>query len=314
MEAVGGINTLPLSNLGSNSGFEVVGGPAVPTGQLPSTPYRTIVGDFFRALRIPVVAGRGFAPGDTAGAPLVALVNGALARRYFADADPVGRLIHIGNDGDGVNRTVIGLLGDTRENGLDSPPVPEVYYPFAQGPEPILSLAIRTSGDPRAVLPAVRQALAGVDPAIGFFAVRTMDELLAGTLARRRFNLEMLAGFAIAALLVSAVGLYGVIAYSASQRLREIGIRMALGAPRRAVVWLFLREGLVLAGIGAGVGLVVSLALSHVLASQLYGVGAADPVAFLGVAGMLGAVAFLAVYFPARRATRVDPVVALRSD
>ncbi len=249
-----------------------------------------------------MVAGRGFAPGDTAGAPLVALINGALARRYFKDADPVGRLIHVGNDGDGINRTVIGVLGDTRENGLDAPPVPEVYYPFVQGPEPILSLTIRTSGDPRAVLPAVQRALAGVDPAVGFFAVRTMDELLAGTLARRRFNMELLAGFALAALLVSAVGLYGVIAYSASQRNREIGIRIALGAPRRSVVWLFLREGLTLAGTGAAIGLAAALALSRVLASQLYGVGAADPVAFLSVAGVLGAVAFLAIYLPARRA------------
>ena len=314
VEAVGGINTLPLSNLGSNTSFEVAGGPATPPGQLPSTPYRTIEGDYFRALRIPVVAGRGFAPGDTAGAPLVALINGALARRYFKDANPVGRLIHVGNDGDGINRTVIGVLGDTRENGLDAPPVPEVYYPFVQGPEPILSLTIRTSGDPRAVLPAVQRALAGVDPSVGFFAVRTMDELLAGTLARRRFNMELLAGFALAALLVSAVGLYGVIAYSASQRNREIGIRIALGAPRRSVVWLFLREGLTLAGTGAAIGLAAALALSRVLASQLYGVGAADPVAFLGVASVLGAVAFLAIYLPARRATRVDPVVALRSD
>jgi len=209
---------------------------------------------------------------------------------------------------------VIGILVDTRENGLDAPPVPEVYYPFAQGPEPILSLAIRTSGDPRGVLPAVRQALAGVDPTVGFFAVRTLDELLAGTLARRRFNLELLSGFALAALVVSAVGLYGVIAYSASQRNREVGIRMALGAPSRAVVWLFLREGLTLAGFGAAIGLAAALALSHILSSQLYGIGAADPIAFLGVAGVLGAVAFLAIYLPARRATRVDPVVALRSD
>ena len=312
--SVGGVNTLPLSNLGSNTSFEVVGAPPVAPADMPSMPYRTIAGDYFGALRIPLTAGRGFAPGDSASAPPVALINGTLARRYFPGANPVGRLIHLGDDGDGVNRTVIGVLGDTRENGLDAPAVAEVYFPFIQGPEPVLSLAIRTSGDPRASLPAVRQALAGVDPAIGFFAVRTMDELLAGTLARRRFNMELLAGFALAALLVSAVGLYGVIAYSASQRNREIGIRIALGAPGRSVVWLFLREGLTLAGTGAAIGLAAALALSRVLASQLYGVGAADPVAFLGVAGVLGAVAFLAIYLPARRATRVDPVVALRSD
>jgi ABC-type antimicrobial peptide transport system permease subunit len=185
---------------------------------------------------------------------------------------------------------------------------------MAQGPEPLLSLAIRTRGDPYAVLPAVRRSLAGVDPEIGFFAVRTMDELMAGTLARRRFNVQLLVGFAAAALLLSGIGLYGVIAYSASQRSREIGIRMALGAARGSVVWLFLREGLLLAGAGAAVGLVAALALSRVLASQLYGIGAADPIALVGMSAVLGGVAFFAALIPARRATRVNPVVALRAE
>jgi putative ABC transport system permease protein len=153
-----------------------------------------------------------------------------------------------------------------------------------------------------------------LDPEIVVNGLSSLGEIVSRSVARPRFTARLLLLFAAMALALSAVGIYGVIAFAVSQRTREIGIRMALGAPRRAVVWLFLREGLVLAGIGAAVGLAVSLALSHVLASQLYGVGAADPVAFVGVAGVLGAVAFLAVYFPARRATRVDPVVALRSD
>jgi putative ABC transport system permease protein len=314
VEAVGAINTLPLSNLGSNTSFEVVGAPPVNPGEVPNIPYRTIGGDYFQALRIPLVAGRGFAPGDSAGAPHVVLINGALIRRFFPDVDPIGRQVQLGTGGDGVKGTVIGVLADTRENGLDSPPVPEVYFPLQQGPEPVVSLAIRTTGDPYAVLPGVRRALAGVDGSVGFFAVRTMDELMAGTLASRRFNLDLLAGFAVAALLLSAVGLYGVIAYSASQRSREIGIRMALGARHRSVVWLFFREGLAMVGSGAAIGLAAALALSRLLASQLYGIGSADPVAFLAVAAVLTAVASLAVLIPARRATRVDPAIVLRSE
>jgi putative ABC transport system permease protein len=314
VEAVGAINTLPLSNLGSNTSFEVVGAPPYKPGEVPVVPYRTIGGDYFRALRIGLISGRGFAPGDSAGAPTVALINQALARRFFPDVDPIGRQIQLGTGSDGVKGTVIGILADTRENGLDSPPVPMVYYPLMQGPEPVVSLAIRTSGEPRALLPTVQRALAGVDPEIGFFAIRTMDELTAGTLANRRFNLDLLGGFAIAALLLSAVGLYGVIAYSATQRSREIGIRMALGAAGRSVVWLFFREGLLLVGVGAAIGLGSALVLSRILASQLYGIGAADPVAFLAVAAVLAAVAALAVLIPARRATKVDPAIVLRSE
>ena len=314
VEAAGGINTLPLSNLGSNTSFEVVGEKELAPGDKPSVPYRPIGGEFLKALRIPLVTGRNFLPGDTAGAPLIVLVNQALVQKYFPTVDPVGRQIHLGNDPTGQNRTIIGVLGDTRDNGLDSPMFPMVYFPLQQGSEPIISLAIRTSGEPRALLPAVQRALAGVDPTVGFFAVRTMDELMEGTLARRKFNLDLLAGFAIAALLLSAVGLYGVIAYSATQRSREIGIRMALGAAGRSVLWLIFREGLVLVGAGAAIGLGTALGLSRILSSQLYGVGAMDPVAFGSVAVVLAGVASLAVLIPAQRATRVDPAIVLRSE
>ncbi|MEP6472576.1 MAG: ABC transporter permease, partial [Gemmatimonadota bacterium] len=303
VEAVGSINTLPLSNLGNNTGFQVVGGPALAPADVPSVPYRPLGGELLKALRIPLLSGRPFGPGDTAGVPLVAIVNAAAVKRFFNGADPIGRQIHLGNDGDGINRTVIGVLADTRENGLDVPEVAEVYQAVGQGGDPVVSLAIRTSGDPRAALPAVRQALASVDPSVGFFAVRTMDELMAGTLARRRFNLDLLIGFSVAALLLAGVGLYGVIAYSASQRSREIGIRMALGAGQRSVIWLFFREGLVMVGVGAAIGLGVALALGRVLASQLYGIGASDPVAYGAVAVLLGGVASMAVLIPARRAT-----------
>ncbi len=314
VEAVGAVNTLPLSNLGSNTGLQVVGAPAVAPADVPSVPYRPIGGGYFSALRISLVAGRNFQPGDTLGAPLVAIVNQALVTRFFPTGDPIGRQIHLGNDNEGVNRTVIGVLADTREHGLDSPLVAEVYQPIEQGGDPVISLAIRTSDDPTRMIAAVKQALATVDPAVGFFAVRTMDELMAGTLARRRFNLDLLIGFSVAALLLAGVGLYGVVAYSASQRSREIGIRMALGAGQRSVIWLFFREGLVMIGVGAAIGLVVALALGRVLASQLYGIGASDPVAYGAVAVLLGGVASMAVLIPARRATRVDPAIVLRSE
>lgn len=313
--SAGSINTLPLSNLGSNTSFRVIGKPAPKPGEEPSVPYRPLTGDLTATLRIPLLDGRAFAPGDTMGAPLVVSLNAAAVKRFFSPGEnPIGQQVHLGNDPANTNRTVVGVFGDIRENGLDAPAVAEAYQPMAQGGDPVVSLAIRTSGEPYAVLSGVKEALAKVDPTVGFFAVRTMDEIMAGTLARRRFNFDLLVGFSIAALLLAAVGLYGVIAYSASQRSREIGIRMALGAGHRSVVWLFFREGIVVVGSGAAIGLVIALALARVLASQLYGIGASDPVAFGAVALLLGAVASFAVLIPARRATRVDPAIVLRSE
>lgn len=186
--------------------------------------------------------------------------------------------------------------------------------PFSQSPDFMVSLAIRGNGDPHSLLPAIRRALASVDPDLAYYAERTMDELRGSSLANRKFNLQLLGGFALLALVLAAVGLYGVIAFSVSQRTREIGIRSALGAERGRITTLVLREGARLGAIGLGLGLMGSIAATRVLNGLLYQVSATDPVTFAGVLLFLGGTVLLASYLPARRASRIDPVDALRSE
>jgi putative ABC transport system permease protein len=313
VSAAGTVNTLPLSNLGSNTSADAVEHPAVNMAEMPNVAYRLIGGSYFRAMGIPVVAGRDFGPGDTAGAPPVAIVNQAAAKRFFPGENPLGRHLRLMN-GDMVPKTIVGVVRDTHGEALDVAATPEVSYPFAQGPEPILTLAIRTRGDPHRLLPAIHHALTAVDPQQPYYAVRTMDDLLAASLAQRRFDLDLLAGFAVVALLLAAIGLYGLIAYSVSQRTQEIGVRMALGADAPRVLGLVLRDGFALTAAGTGIGLLAAAWLTRFLQSQLFGVGTLDPVAYGLVVIVFALVAGLASYIPARRATRVDPVVALRTE
>ena len=309
----GAINTLPLSNIGDNTSVDVIDHPAKTMGDMPQAGYRIIAGDYFAALRIPVVKGRGFTLGDSAGAPPVALINESAARQWYPGENPVGRKLHLMN-GDTTAKTIVGVLGDTHAEALDVAATPEVSYPYQQGPEPIITLVIRAAGDPHLLLPSIRHELTAVDPELAYYAVRTMDDLLSASLAQRRFNLQLLAGFAVAALLLAGLGLYGVIAYSVSQRTQEIGVRMALGAERRSVLGLVVRDGLGLTAAGLAVGLVVAAVVSRVLRSQLYGVGTLDPVAYAGVVVVFTLVALAASYLPARRAAGVDPIVALRTE
>jgi putative ABC transport system permease protein len=311
--AAGSVNTLPLSNIGNHTAVEILDHPAASMADLPQVGNRSVGGDYFRALRIPIVQGRDFAAGDTAGAPRVAIINQTAARRFYPGENPIGRRLRLTN-ADTAVKTIVGVAGDTHGEALDVGAEPEISYPAQQGPELILTLVVRTQGDPHALLPAIRHELAAVDPQQPYYAVRTMDELLAASLAQRRFDLVLLAGFAAAALLLAAVGLYGVIAYSVSQRTQEIGIRMALGAGRPLVLALVLRDGMALTAAGVAIGLVAAAMLSRVLQSQLYAVGTLDPVAYGAVVLIFAAVAALASYLPARRAAGVDPIVALRTE
>lgn len=308
---VGAVNTLPLSDLGNSTSLRIVGQPAPPPGQVPVVAYRVIGGNYFHALSIAVVAGRAFGPGDTAGAKRVAVINQAAAARFFPGQDPIGHQLTLDN-ADSPPRTIVGVVHDVHGIGLDRPAESEVSYPYEQGADPILTFVVRTRSDPHADVPAIRRALAQVDPQLGFFAIRTMPELLASTLARRRFDLWLLAGFAATALLLAAVGLYGLIAYSVAQRTREIGIRMALGADAPLVRRLVIREGLELAAAGMAAGLVLAAALTRFLQSQLFDVGALDPIAYAAVLVLFTVIAGVASWVPARRATRVDPMTALR--
>ncbi len=309
----GVINTLPLSNLGSSTTMEIVGRPAPRVADRPTVNNRIIEGSYYAALRIPVVAGREFNPGDSAGAPRVAIINEALAEKFFPGENPIGRKILL-FEGSPLEKTIVGVVGDTRGESLETPAVPEASYPMSQGESPLVTIVARTAGDPHALLPSMRRELLAIDPDLSFFMVRTMDELLSGTLAQRRFNLWLLGGFSLAALLLASIGLYGVIAYSVAQRTRELGVRAALGADRGAILRMLLSEGMKITGTGAALGLVGALSLGRLLGNQLYGVGPFDPLAFAGVLLVLFTVAAVAIYVPARRATRVAPTVAMQSE
>ena len=310
---VGAINSLPLSNIGDNTSVEVIDHPAKTMGDMPQTGYRIIAGDYFAALKIPIVKGRGFTLADSAGAPQVVVLNESAARQWYPGENPIGRKLRLMN-GDTTAKTIVGILGDTHAEALDVAAKPEVSYPYQQGAEPLITLVVRAAGDPHLLVPAIKGELAAIDPQLAYYAVRTMDDLLSASLEQRRFDMELLAGFAAAAMLLAGLGLYGVIAYSVAQRTQEIGVRMALGAERGSVLGLVIRDGLGLTAAGLGVGLVVAAMISRVLRSQLYGVGTLDPVAYAGVVVVFALVALAASYLPARRAAGVDPIIALRTE
>jgi putative ABC transport system permease protein len=312
VEAAGVVNTLPLSNLGFSTSLVVPGHPAPPPGEEPSVPYRTVDGAYFEALRIRLSRGRLFQEWDTAGAPAVALLNEAGVRRFFPGEDPIGQRVQLGNDPG--PRTVVGVVRDHLERGLDQPAVPEVYYPFRQGPDPIFTIVARSAADPRALLPGIRRELGRVDPLESIFMVRTIAELQAGSLERRRFGLQLLGAFAATALGLAAIGLYGLLTFSVSQRTREIGVRLALGATGASVLAMLFKEGMRLTAMGAAAGLVASAGLARLLQSQLFGIRMLDPIAVGGVGLILLGVAAIAILLPARRAARVDPIEALRAE
>ncbi|MFL5539507.1 MAG: ABC transporter permease [Longimicrobiaceae bacterium] len=272
--------------------------------------------DYFRTFAIPLVRGRLFEARDRGDAPPVALVSEGLSRRFWPGRSPLGARITFDDpeDSTAVWMTVVGVVGDVRQEGPVAAAYPQLYVPLAQFSGRSLLIALRTTGDPLALTPALKRAIAGLDPNLALGRVATMEERVASTLARPRVNALLLAGFAVTALMLAALGIYGVIAYGVVQRTRELGIRMALGARGDDVLRLVLRQGMapVLAGLALGLG--GALVASRVLRGLLYGVGATDPAAYAGVAAFLAVVALAASYLPARRAAMLDPVVALRNE
>ena len=296
--------------------FTVAGVDQPPAGVVQDAAVFRTTPDYFRTFAIPLVRGRPYQTGDRADAAPVALVSETLARRYWPDRSPLGARITLGDpeDSTSVWMTVIGVVGDVRQDSPAAAAYPQLYLPLAQASSRSLLIALRTSGDPLALTPALKRALAGIDPTLALGRVATMDERVAGTLARPRVNALLLGGFAATALVLAAFGIYGVIAYSVVQRTRELGIRMALGARTDDVLRLVLRQGMapVLAGLALGLG--GAAAASRVLRGLLYGVGGTDPITYAGVAAFLAGVALLASYLPARRAALADPIVALRNE
>jgi putative ABC transport system permease protein len=320
--AAGTIWYLPLSGEKSATDFAVEGRPAPPPGSEPGADIRIVGGDYFRAMGEPLRRGRVFTEADREGGPDVLVVNDALARKYFAGEDPVGRRIayewdHVVNGRSEpymLTGTVVGVVGSVRENGPSADPSPAIYRWYRQEPPSRSNLVVHTAGDAAAVLPALVAAVHQVDPQIAVADARTMEEVLGGTIARPRLSLTLFGFFAAMALLLASIGIYGVIAFSVAQRRGELGVRMALGASRGDVLRLVVGQGMRMAGAGVGAGLVAALLLTRLMASLLFGVAPTDPAALLGAAAFLGGVALLATYVPARRAAGGDPALALRAE
>jgi putative ABC transport system permease protein len=310
VQSAGAISSLPLVGLGSATSYEIVGEPAPPRGQEPVADVRVITKDYFKAMGIPLVRGRLFDERQPSEAVNKVIVNEALARRHWPNDDPIGRRIKISWNED-VEDEIVGVVGDVVHAGLDAQVRSMTYWPLARNGDGSMTLTLRTAGEPASVVSAVRGILREQDADLALADIRTMDEVVSQSVAQRRLMMVMLAIFAGAALLLAAVGIYGVIAYSVTQRTQEIGIRLALGAQRSDVLRMVVGQAAMLAVAGVVMGAVF---LTRLMEDLLFGVKPFDPLTFGVVAAGLTGVALLASYVPGRRATRVDPVIALRAE
>jgi putative ABC transport system permease protein len=297
--------------------FVIQGRPPLAPGSEPEIYNRSVSPSYLRTLGLPLLRGRALTEDDRAGAPLVGVINQAAALAHFPGEDPVGRRIAWARAPERVWMTVVGVVADVRGQALGEDEVPALYTPMAQEMRPWktwMNVAVRTTEAPEVLAAAVRREVAAVDADIPVTRVRAMDDLIAASVAPRRFNLALLGGFALLALALAAVGLHGVVSYTVAQRTHELGVRVALGATPGDVARLVLGQGLLLTFGGVVLGTLAALALARFVAGMLFGVEPTDPATFLGVAAILTAVAALACYRPARRAGRVDPLVALRGE
>ena len=311
VESAGAIDALPVSG-GSTQPIAIEGHPPVQMSEQPEVAVRSVTPGYLHTTRIPLLQGRDFSEADSSDRPPVLLVSESMAKRFWPDENPIGKRLTMSFFPQGL-REVIGVAGDVKQDGLSAvQPVATLYVPFAQIPHRSLSLVVRTGPTPASLISAVTNAVHQVDGEEPVVDLMTMEEILSGSLLQQRFNMLLLAAFAGLALFLAAVGIYGVLSYAVKRRMQEIGIRMALGAERGDVLRMVLGQGLRLALVGVGVGLVAALALTRLMTSQLFGVTASDPLTFLCVPLLLVGVALVACYLPARRATKVDPMVALR--
>ncbi len=313
VEAAGAISYLPLSGSNVNGDFRIDGRPT-PEGERYITEKKLVTPDYFRAMRLDVKRGRAIGPQDVEGAPAGTVVNETFARRFFPGEDPVGKRVYLDiTDGD-VLWEVVGVVEDARQSRLQEAPRAEAYAPVAQVPPSAMTLVLRTRGAPAAATAQLRAAVALVDAQQPLYDVRTYEEVVENQLASERTGSRLFTTFAVLALVLAGVGIYGVMAYVVGQRGREMGIRRALGATETHVLGLVLGHGMRLTAVALGVGLVAAVALGRLLASSLFGVSAFEPVILLSVSALLCGVALLACWLPARRASRVDPAVVLRQE
>jgi len=303
---------VPLSQQDQDRWFFVIKeAPPPPPGQQFGADLRDISPGYFGTMGIPLLKGRLFTDHDNADSPRVVVIDETLARQFFPNQDPLGRHLQL-PDAARPAREIVGVVGAVRDTTLDQQPQPTIYFPYLQTGDQTMSLVVRTDSHPAAILPAIKNAIWSVDKDQPVFNVKTMDEIISGVVSAPRLAFILLGIFAFLALALAAVGIYGVTSYSVSQRTHEIGIRMALGARESDVLRLVVGHGLTLAVVGVALGVAGALVLTRFLASMLYGIRPTDPLTYLGVSLLLTAVAIVASYIPARRATKVDPMEALR--
>jgi len=311
--AAGGTSFLPIAGLGAATGFEIVGQPKPAAGQGPVTDVRVITHDYFKAMGVPLLRGRAFDSRDSGTNVRRVIVNQALARKHFPNEDPIGKSIVVSWNDEAPDE-IIGVVGDVRQQNLETEARATIYWPPGRFTYPFMSVAIRTAGDPRNVVAGAVAALHDLDPNVAAADVKTMDAIIDESVAQRRLTMLLLSIFAGVALVLAAVGIYGVIGYSVSQRTQEIGIRMALGAQRAGVLRMVVGQAMALAAVGILAGAAGAWGLTRLMQKLLFGVEPSDPATFVSVAAVLALVAGVAASIPGLRATRVDPVIALRSE
>ena len=325
--AAAAVEVLPMSGLDGSTGFYIEGRPAPARADEQQTHYRSVSDNYFRALGISMEAGRSFTPRDDARAPRVAIVNEAMAQRYWPGESPLGKRVALDLEAmrffrdrppildiPAGMREIVGVVKDIRHGSLESSPVPEMYVPYLQRPVQDMTLVVRSSADAGLIAAAAREAVSSIDPDQPIRRVETLDGLLTGTIAQPRANLILLSAFASVALLLAVVGIYGLLAYVVVQRTRELGIRVALGARPAQIRQMILRQGLTLVGVGLAFGIPVSLVLGRALRGLLFGVEGVDPLTMVSAVVMMVIVSTAAISLPARRATEVDPIATLRAE
>jgi putative ABC transport system permease protein len=312
--SVGATTTIPLSGGGSTQPFTVEGRPAGAIAEQPMAQTRYITPDYFRAIGIPLRQGRFFSDQDRDKSVPVVIISEAMAHRFWPGESPIGKRLTPSFHVEQGAREIVGVVGDVKSRGLDSDSSTMMYMPFKQAPRPFMSFVVRTASNPESLIKPVSKAIYSIDKDQALTDVRTMDQVLMASLSDRRFNMTLLLTFAGVALILAAVGVYGVMNYTVTLRRRELGIRMALGAAKTDVLRLVLGQGLTLTLIGVAAGLISAYALTRLMASLLFGVTATDFLTFGSVSAMLIAVGLVASYVPARRATKVNPTIALRAE
>ncbi|HME06183.1 MAG TPA: ADOP family duplicated permease, partial [Bryobacteraceae bacterium] len=310
VESAGLVSALPLGGAIRYVFFCPEGRVCLGLGQDPTIATRDVSPDYFRAMRIPLLAGRMFTAADVAGSPRVTIINQTTVNRYFAGANPIGK--HLANSRDRIPLEIVGVVGDVKITALNASDSEEMFLPYAQNPPVGMTLVVRSNSAAQPLVTAVRRKAMELDPDLPIAGIQSMEEVVSSSVAQPRLTAQVVGLFAGVALLLAAVGIYGLLAYSVAQRSQEMAIRVALGARSQSIYALVFGQGLKLLGIGVALGLLASLAVTRMLRSLLYGTSANDPVTFVAVVLTFFVVGLAACYFPARRATKVDAIVALR--